>query len=106
VLEDEKLKKIEDERLAQEELERLIEEENKLQSWKLDMENTLIKCYDNTIQKENWDKYSNCEEGYINVRKEKDLNGFLYDFKSRCDTVKKKILNYITLFRTLFIISN
>jgi hypothetical protein len=39
------------------------------------------------VDNEDWSKYSFCEEGYINVRKERDLNGFLYEFRERCDSV-------------------
>lgn len=37
--------------------------------------------------KEDWEKYSYCNEGYINVRSEKELNGFINEFKQRCDSV-------------------
>ncbi len=36
---------------------------------------------------EHWQKYSNCEDGYINVRKEKELNAFLNEFKEVCESV-------------------
>lgn len=87
MIEEARLKKLEDERLAKEEYERLIIEESKLEVWKRQTEETLLKCLDKNIADEDWKKYSNCDEGYINVRKEKDLNGFIYDFKERCDYV-------------------
>ena len=34
-----------------------------------------------------WIKYSNCNDGYINVRKEKELTGFIYEFKERSESV-------------------
>jgi hypothetical protein len=81
------LKKLEDERLAKEEFERLIVEEEKLNIWKRNNEDLFNNCLNRKIEDEDWKKYSNCDEGYINVRKEKDLNGFIYDFKERCDFV-------------------
>jgi hypothetical protein len=81
------LKKLEDERLAKEELERLEFEEKKLEISKRNYEDKLQSCLKKTIEEEDWKRYSNCDEGYINVRKEKDLNGFIYDFKERCDSV-------------------
>lgn len=103
VIEEARLKKLEDERLAKEELERLTIEESKLEVSKRNYEESLQLCMKRTIEDEDWKRYSSCEEGYINVRKEKDLNGFIYDFKERCDHVSKfslfffKISMYIGL---------
>jgi hypothetical protein len=43
---------------------------------------------------EHWRKYSNCEDGYINVRKEKELNAFLNEFKDNCDSVTQINIEY------------
>ena len=85
VLEEAKQKKLEEERLAQEELGILADEEEKLKSWKTLFEESLNKASQMMIEDSDWHKYSFCEEGYINVRKEKDLNGFLYDFREKCE---------------------
>ena len=45
------------------------------------------------IENEDWVKYSNCEDGYINVSDEKMMNGFLCDFKNKCDP------NFINYFK-------
>jgi len=87
VIEEARVKKLEDERLSKEELDRLTAEESKLEVPKRNYEETLQMCLKNKIEEEDWERYSNCDEGYINVRKEKDLNGFIYDFKERCDSV-------------------
>lgn len=87
MLEEARLKKLEDERLAKEEFERLIIEESKLEVSKRNFEESLNLCMKRKIEDEDWKRYSSCDEGYINVRKEKDLNGFIYDFKERCDYV-------------------
>ena len=86
------MKKLEDERLAKEEHERLIVEESKLEVWKRNYEEILQNCIKQNMENEDWNKYSDCHEGYINVRKEKDLNGFIYDFKERCDSVKFNLI--------------
>lgn len=88
MIEEARLKKLEDERLAKEELERLTDEESKLEVFKRNYEETLQACLKHKIEEEDWKRYSQCDEGYINVRKEKDLNGFIYDFKERCDFVR------------------
>ncbi len=46
-----------------------------------------MNCLKKKIDEEDWIKYSTCEQGYLNIRKEKDLNGYIYDFKERCDHV-------------------
>lgn len=90
MIEQQHLKKLEDERLAIEELSRLETEEHKLRPWKSNHENTLVESLKEMNEEQDWIKYSFCEEGYINVRKECDLNGFIYDFKERCDSVFNK----------------
>ena len=45
------------------------------------------------IENEDWVKYSNCEDGYINVSDEKMMNGFICDFKNKCDP------NFINYFK-------
>ncbi len=45
-------------------------------------------------ESEHWQKYSNCEEGYINVRKERELNAFLNEFKDNCESVNMINLEY------------
>lgn len=87
VLEEARLKKLDDKRLAEEELVRLGEEEKNLVPWKNEYESVLENSLTEMTNNEDWYKYSFCEEGYINVRREKDLNSFLYDFKERCDAV-------------------
>jgi hypothetical protein len=84
------LKKIEDERLAQEEFDRLAQEENNLMKWNRDVEKELMLSLNGINRKEDWANYSSCLPGYINVRKEKDLTGFIYEFKEGSDSVKKK----------------
>jgi hypothetical protein len=86
-IEEARLKKEDDERLAKEELDRLIQEEINMTGWKNEFENNLVGKLNEINQKEDWTKYSFCDEGYVNVRKEKELNGFLYDFKQSCDPV-------------------
>lgn len=93
MIEEAKLKKLEDERLSNEELERLTVEESKLEVSKRNYEESLLLCLKQKIEDEDWKRYSYCDEGYINVRKEKDLNGFVYDFKERCDFVSKLFIN-------------
>jgi hypothetical protein len=90
-IEEAKMKKEDDERLAREELERLIDEEYKLTGWKNEFENGLIGKLNEINQVADWSKYSFCEEGYVNIRREKELNGFLHDFKQSCDPVKRLI---------------
>jgi hypothetical protein len=98
VLEDEKERKLEEERLALEEVERLIVEETTLRPWKMEYEEKLTTQLNFMNEKEDWEKYSNCKEGYINIRKEKELNGFIYEFKERCDSVTINILIFILIF--------
>ena len=86
-IEEERLRKEENERLALEELHRLEEEEKNLIPWKNNFEQTIRKRFNQINEKEDWDKYSNCDDGYINVRKENELNSFLNEFKENCDSV-------------------
>lgn len=53
----------------------------------------MTKAYDKIIEAEDWYNYSNCIPNYIDIRKEKQIRGFLYDFKSSCDD------NFIINFR-------
>lgn len=85
MIEEARLKKEEEERLAIEELNRLAEEETKLQPWKRQYEEKLSNSLSAMNEDEEWNRYSFCEDRYINVRREKDLNGFVYEFKERCD---------------------
>jgi hypothetical protein len=87
VIEEARLKKLEDERLAKEEFDRLIIEEAKLEVTNREKEEHFMNCLKKKIDEEDWIKYSTCEQGYLNIRKEKDLNGYIYDFKERCDHV-------------------
>ena len=47
-------------------------------------ETNLTGAFKNIIKTEDWDKFSNCENGYINVRKVNLMNGFICDFKEKC----------------------
>lgn len=71
--------------MAQEELERIAREEEEMTPWLNAHEKNLTDSYSRIIEKEDWDRYSNCEEGYINISNEKTLNGFIYEFKEKCD---------------------
>ena len=93
MIEEAKLKKLEDERLEKEEFKRLILEEEKLEVTKRENEEYLIGCLNKKMEEEDWIKYSTCEQGYLNIRKEKDLNGYIYDFKERCDHVSFSFIN-------------
>ncbi len=84
MIEEARLKEIEDKKRAEEELNRLSIEEKKLQPWKITLEEKVSQSLNSMIDDNDWNSYSFCEEGYINVRKEKDLNGFIYDFKEKC----------------------
>jgi len=95
VIEEARLKKLEDEHAANEELHRLAFEENNLQPWKRNYEESLISSLKSMVEDEEWNKYAFCENRYINIRKEKDLNGFIYEFKERCD------LNFIANFKLI-----
>ncbi len=83
MIEEERLRKEEEERKATEEIERLNEEEKALIPWKVGLESKMSTTLLNVNDKEDWDKYLNCKDGYVNARVEKDLNGFLYEFKER-----------------------
>ncbi len=96
MLEEAKQKKLEEERLAKVELVRLEDEESKLRPWKTNFEDNLTNAFNLMIEDSDWHKYSFCEEGYINVRKEKDLNGFIYDFREKCENN-----NFIANFKLL-----
>ena len=93
--EEARLKKLEEERLAREEAirkaeeekKRIAEEEEALAPWKASHENNLYGSFSRIIETEDWNRYSNCEDGYINIRKEKLINGFICDFKDKCDSV-------------------
>lgn len=92
MLEEERLKKEEDERLAIEEIKRLENEEYILKGWKTNFDNKLYNSMNEMNEYQDWNKYSNCAEGYINVRKEKDLNGFIYEFKEKSGSVIYNII--------------
>jgi len=79
----------EEERKANEEIERLKMEEKSLRPWRDEYEKQIADQLSKMKEKEDWDKYSNCKEGYINVNCEKELNGFIYEFKQRCDSVNR-----------------
>ncbi len=83
------MKKEEDERKAREEIERLKQEEKALRPWRDEYERQISEQLRKMNEKEDWGNYSFCKEGYINVRSEKEINGFIYEFKQRCDSVKK-----------------
>ena len=85
-IEEERLKKIEDEQNAREEKERLFKEEKQLITFNIKFEEKLRERQKMISDKEDWDKYSNCEDNFISVRKEKDLTSFIYEFKERSDT--------------------
>ena len=51
--------------------------------------------YKRIIEEEDWNKTSNCEDGYINVSDEKAMNGFVFEFKEKCDT------NFINNFKLI-----
>ena len=55
--------------------------------WNREMEDELMKSLLFQNEREDWMSYSTCKSGYINARKEKDINGFIYEFKERCDAV-------------------
>ena len=63
--------------------------------WKTAHENKLISSYQRIIDEEDWNKKSNCEDGYINVAEEKAMNGFVFEFKEKCDT------NFINNFKLI-----
>ena len=65
---------------------RLQQEEEALSGWKDGHEARLMNAYNYILEREDWDKYSNCQEGYLNVRNENELNGFISDFKDKCDS--------------------
>lgn len=52
-------------------------------------------AYDKILEAEDWFNYSNCIRNYINVRKEKQLHGFLYNLKESSSN------NFITNFRLI-----
>ena len=52
-------------------------------------------AYKRIIEEEDWNKTSNCEDGYINVSDEKAMNGFVFEFKEKCDT------NFINNFKLI-----
>ena len=52
-----------------------------------EFESELMKSLELSTEQEDWINYSTCKASYINARKEKDINGFLYEFKERCDSV-------------------
>lgn len=52
------------------------------------METELMKSLELVNEHEDWLSYSTCKPSYINTRKEKDLNGFIYEFRERCDSVR------------------
>lgn len=85
------MKKEEEERKAREEIERLKDEEKVLRPWREEYEKQISEQLRKMYEKEDWENYSYCKEGYINVRSEKEINGFIYEFKQRCDSVKKYI---------------
>ena len=80
------MKKIEDEQNAREEKERLLKEEKDMIPFNQKFEQKLLERQKIISEKEEWDKYSNCEDNFISVRKEKDLTAFIYEFKERSDT--------------------
>ncbi|MCQ2817508.1 MAG: hypothetical protein MJ252_09615 [archaeon] len=85
---EEERRKAEEERkrLAEEERLRLVDEEEALRGWTEGHEARLTSAYNYILEREDWDKYSNCEEGYLNIRNENELNGFISDFKDKCDS--------------------
>ena len=62
------------------------QEEEALKGWTDGHEARLMNAYNYILEREDWDKYSNCQEGYLNVRNENELNGFISDFKDKCDS--------------------
>ena len=52
-------------------------------------------AYKRIIEEEDWNKTANCEDGYINVSDEKGMNGFVFEFKEKCDT------NFINNFKLI-----
>ena len=82
-------------RLEKEELERIAKEEEELTPWKTRHENNLSQAYKRIIEAEDWAKNSNCEDGYINVADQKQMNGFIFEFKEKCDT------NFINNFKLI-----
>jgi hypothetical protein len=92
----------EEERKANEEIERLKNEEKSLRPWRDEYEKQIGEQLSKMKEKEDWDKYSNCKEGYINVNSEKELNGFIYEFKQRCDSVNTNKFIQFFLFRILY----
>ncbi len=63
-----------------------MEEEKNLVSFNEKFENTLRNKQNIITEKEDWDRYSNCDDNYISVRREKDLTAFIYELKERSDT--------------------
>lgn len=53
------------------------------------MESRLIGSLNKMIEKEDWKKYSNCSDSYINVSKEYEITKFIYEFKEKIDLVCK-----------------
>ena len=56
-----------------------INSDDLIKRWKNKHEKNLSTAYQKIIESEDWDKFSNCEDGYINVAEEKKINGFIYE---------------------------
>lgn len=82
-----KIKQIqEDIKLYKEEQERLLKEskDNKQEDERKD---AAIKEYIKLCNEEqDWKSYSECESGYLNIRKEKEITAFLYEFEDKMET--------------------
>jgi len=83
---EEKNQKIKDDIVAhQEELE-LCKKEEKDQIYEVEQREELINTYFKSfINHLDWKSYSETEIGYINIRKENEMTGFLHDFKERME---------------------
>ena len=66
-----------------------------MEPWKNSHEIHLSSAYKRILEEEDWNKTSNCEDGYINVSDEKAMNGFVFEFKEKCDT------NFINNFKLI-----
>ena len=94
---------------AKNELESLDNEVKELKYEETNRDKFAKEYFDNFIKYIDWKSYSETEFGYINIRKEKELTGFIHEFKERMEgqlfhnfTFKEKdILEEMTYFELL-----
>ncbi len=65
------------------EQERLDKESKELENEFLERQNKMKNHFLLCNNEQDWKSYSDCEVGYLNIRKEKEITGFIYEFEER-----------------------